>query len=33
VHNTESATGEPYLLRVDNTGASGSDLCLACHGK
>jgi predicted CXXCH cytochrome family protein len=33
VHNTQSATGEPYLLRVDNTGASGSDLCLACHGK
>ena len=33
VHNTESVAGEPYLLRVDNTGTSGSDLCLACHGK
>ena len=25
VHNTESVTAEPYLLRVDNTGTSGSE--------
>ena len=33
VHNTQSATGEPYLLRIDNTGTQGSELCLSCHDK
>ena len=33
VHNTQNNGTEAGLLRIDNTGANGSDLCLSCHAK
>ena len=34
VHATLAGTDSPnYLLKIDNSGTQGSDLCLACHAK